>query len=198
MDVCGPEFTDENLSKVVPGLVYMLSGRGGGFESVRSLAQQKAAMALSWICLNPKAPELIMERGLKVLIAVITLDSLDRNVLIETIALCGWLAIAGDDMAFQLGATNEVRTECAEQTTFAAKHAPSITENAAPTPTAPMSRPSRHPRGAADCACPHRIPQLQHPGAAGELPPSPVLRGAGIAPPLLAPAQAWRKALRVD
>jgi hypothetical protein len=116
MDACSPDLTVEALRKVVIGLVYMLSGRGGGSDSVRTLAQQKAAQALSWMCFNPEAPDLILEGGLKVLVSVLTSESLDRCVLIETIALCGWLALSGDDKAFQLGATNEVRccsrTEC--------------------------------------------------------------------------------------
>jgi hypothetical protein len=112
LDACSPDFTVDALRKVVTGLIYMLSGRGGGSDSVRTLAQQRAAQALSWMCFNPEAPDLILEGGLKVVVSVLTSESLDRNVLIETIALCGWLALSGDDKAFQLGVTNEVWRTC--------------------------------------------------------------------------------------
>jgi hypothetical protein len=108
LDVCSQEFTPDCLDKVVTGLLYMLSGRGGGSDLVRAVAQHRAAQGLSWVCLNPEAPNIIMERGLKVLAAVITSDSLDRSVLVETIALCGWLALSGDDNAFRLGEISEV------------------------------------------------------------------------------------------
>ena len=185
MDVCSQEFTQDSLKKVVAGLIYMLSGRGGGADSVRAVAQFRAAQALSWMCFNPEAPDLIMERGLKTLIAVITSDSLDRNVLVETIALCGWLALSGDDKAFQLGATSEVRHQSESRLSGHGKQIEYRSGRASQLRALKLRGGCGRRRlsPAADLAGPNRRAGLQHPDPSGSGPnPDLLFRACARAP----------------
>ena len=109
----------ETLKNVVRGLMYMVSGKTSAAEALRMQAQAHGARALAWLCYLDEVPGILLDGAqqgsdyLSTLSRVI-METHDRSVLVELIALVGWLANASDDYAQIVGSDTDILRSLAE------------------------------------------------------------------------------------
>ena len=114
MDLATTECKGDSLRNVVRGLMYMVSGKTSGSDALRLLAQGRAARALAWLCFLDDIPRIFFEGPAQgnseylLTLSRLIVETHDRAVLIELLALIGWLANASDDYAQLLGGETDM------------------------------------------------------------------------------------------
>jgi len=114
MDVNTIDTKGETLRNVIRGLMYMISGKGSGNEAMRLQAQARAARALAWLCDLDEVPRIFLEGAAQgnsdnlSTLSRVMLETHDRSVLLEFVALVGWLANASDEYAQLVGSEIDI------------------------------------------------------------------------------------------
>ena len=134
MDLAKVESKGDTLKNLVRGLMYMISGKTSSADYTRQLAQARAARALAWICYLDEVPGIVLEGAQQgnsdhlSTLSRLLVETHDRAVLVELIALVGWLANASDDYAQLVGSDTDILRTLAEHL---AARAPAIQYKAA-------------------------------------------------------------------